>query len=108
MLKAHPIPIGQGCQAFHQDVEPGKEKGKNMKRHTCFQEAKEELFWSLLLLVLKSMPIYHAVPKYYLEKKYMTLNIKLKLWIIRRQIYDKFLTHNEIIIYLLAMSIISS
>ena len=30
----------------------------------------------------------------------MTLNIKLKLWIIRRQIYDKFLTHNEIINYL--------
>ena len=38
----------------------------------------------------------------------MTLNIKPKLWIIRRQMYDKFLTHNEIIIYLLAMSIISS
>lgn len=34
------------------------------------------------------------------RKKYMTLNIKLKLWIIRRQIYDKFLTHNEIINYL--------
>lgn len=45
------------------------------------------------------MPI-SSCTKILSRKKYMTLNIKLKLWIIRRQIYDKFLTHNEIINYL--------
>ena len=68
----------------------------------------EEFFWFITITNIKKHAYISCCTKILSRKKYMTLNIKLKLWIIRRQMYDKFLTHNEIIIYLLAMSIISS